>query len=113
MDCLFCKIAQGAIPATIHYEDTQIVAFADIYPKAPVHLLIIPRRHIATLNDLTPADVPLVGQMVQVATQLAKKLGLSDKGYRIVNNCNEEGGQTVFHIHCHLLGGRQMTWPPG
>lgn len=113
MDCLFCKIATGEIPAKIAYRDDMIVAFDDINPQAPTHKIIIPQKHIATLNDLHDGDSELIGQMVQAATQLAKQLNLAKDGYRIVMNCNEHGGQSVFHIHLHLLGGRRMTWPPG
>lgn len=113
MACLFCKIANGEVPANILYQDDNLVAFEDINPQAPHHKIIIPRKHIATLNDLQKEDNLLIGQMVQVATELAKDLNLSDSGYRVVMNCNAGGGQTVFHVHLHLLGGRQMTWPPG
>lgn len=112
-DCLFCKIAQGEIPATKVYEDEEVIAFRDLNPQAPTHLLIIPRRHIATLNDLQDGDAPLVGKMFMVAKQLAHAEGFSEQGYRTVFNCNRAGGQEVFHIHLHLLGGRQMRWPPG
>lgn len=113
MDCLFCKIASGSIPATIIYQDDKVVAFDDINPQAIQHKIIIPRKHIATLNDLQDEDNTLIGDMVQTATALAKKLAIAEQGYRLVMNCNAGGGQTVFHIHLHLLGGRHMTWPPG
>lgn len=113
MDCLFCKIASGSIPANIIYQDEQVVAFDDIGPQAPHHKIIIPRKHIATLNDISSDDNLLMGQIMQTAVTLAKSLKMADTGYRIVMNCNAHGGQTVFHIHMHLLGGRQMTWPPG
>lgn len=113
MDCLFCKIIKGDIPAKIIYEDENIVAFDDINPQAPQHKLIIPRKHIATINDLDPQDNVLIGQMTQVAKKLAQDLDIHEKGYRIVMNCNAGAGQTVFHIHMHLLGGRAMLWPPG
>jgi histidine triad (HIT) family protein len=113
MDCLFCKIANGEIPAKIDYQDDNVVAFADINPQAPVHLLIIPRQHINTLNDLRPEELPIVGDLVRIAGQLAKKHQISEDGYRLVMNCNANGGQSVFHIHMHLLGGRLMAWPPG
>ena len=112
-DCLFCKIAAGEIPAAIVYEDDRLVAFKDISPQAPIHMLVIPRQHIATLNDLAPQDHDLVGEMVRCAASLAKDHGVAEAGYRTVFNCNAEGSQTVFHIHLHLLGGRQMSWPPG
>ena len=113
MDCLFCKIANGDIPANIIYKDELVVAFDDINPQAPQHKIIIPRKHIATLNDLHKEDNALIGHMVQSGVMLAKQLNIANDGYRLVNNCNTFGGQTVFHIHIHLLGGRQMTWPPG
>jgi histidine triad (HIT) family protein len=112
-DCLFCKIIAKTIPATIVHEDDQVLAFRDISPKAPTHILIIPKKHIATLNDIENDDKNLLGHMITTAKQLAKADGLADDGYRLVINCNEDGGQTVFHIHLHLLGGRQMSWPPG
>lgn len=113
MDCLFCKIAEGQIPAKIHYQDEKVVAFADIAPQAPVHLLVIPRQHISTINELDESHSPLIGHMVNVATQLAKDANIAEAGYRVVMNCNAGGGQAVYHIHCHMLGGRQMAWPPG
>ena len=112
-DCLFCKIANGTIPAKMVYEDDMVVAFDDINPQAPHHKIIIPRKHIATINDAEASDSQLIGHMVHVAANLAKKLNIAEPGYRIVMNCNAQAGQTVFHIHFHLLGGRQMTWPPG
>ena len=113
MDCIFCKIASHEIPATIIYEDDKIIAFDDLHPKAPQHKLIIPRKHIATLNDLTEEDSLLAGHMLLVSTQLAKKLDIAEDGYRLVINCNAAAGQEVFHIHIHLLGGRDLHWPPG
>ena len=112
-NCIFCKIAEGEIPSTLLYQDDQVVAFNDLIPQAPQHILIIPRKHIATLNDLTPDDNLLMGNLALTAQHLAKKLGIADHGYRLVMNCNADGGQAVFHIHMHLLGGRQMSWPPG
>lgn len=112
-DCLFCKIINKTIPATIVHDDAQVVAFRDISPKAPTHILVIPKKHIATINDIDADDKPLIGHMMLVAKQLAAAEGLAEDGYRLVMNCNDDGGQTVFHIHLHLLGGRQMTWPPG
>ena len=112
-DCLFCKISAGEIPATIRYEDDRVVVFDDIDPQAPHHLLIIPRKHIATALDLSLEDNDLVGHIYQVAGKLARELGFADAGFRIVNNCNKAGGQVVWHLHFHLLAGRQMTWPPG
>lgn len=112
-DCIFCKIAAGGIPATIVYQDDQIVAFNDINPQAAHHVIIIPQKHIATLNALEDDDNELMGHMIKSASMLAKQLGIADDGYRLVMNCNEKGGQTVYHIHLHLLGGRHMHWPPG
>ena len=112
-DCLFCRIASGEIPASIVYQDERLVAFRDINPQAPVHVLLIPRRHIGTLSDLSPADDGIVGEMVRRAAAIAGELGVSERGYRTVFNCNADAGQTVFHIHLHLLGGRKMAWPPG
>lgn len=113
MDCLFCKVVSGEIPAKMIYQDESVVAFDDINPQAPQHKLIIPRKHIATLNDLQAEDNELMGQLVQAAKTLAKQLNIAEDGYRLVMNCNPGAGQTVFHIHVHLLGGRRMTWPPG
>lgn len=112
-DCLFCRLAAGEIPATIVYEDAQLLAFKDITPQAPTHILVIPRRHIASLNDLGPEDDALVGEMTRRAAAIAKEQGLADRGYRVLFNCNADAGQTVFHIHMHLLGGRRLGWPPG
>lgn len=113
MDCLFCRIAQQQIPATFVHEDDQVVAFRDISPRAPVHLLIIPKQHVTTINDLQPGDAALAGHMLLTAQKLAATEGIAESGYRLVMNCNREGGQTVYHIHLHLLGGRSMHWPPG
>lgn len=112
-DCLFCKIVAGDIPADKVYEDQKILAFRDIKPQAPIHVLIIPKRHIATINDLTSADAGLVGQLYLTAKQIAADLGVAESGYRTLMNCNRDGGQDVFHIHLHLLAGRRMQWPPG
>ena len=112
-DCLFCKIVAGDIPASIVHEDEHAIAFDDINPQAPTHVLVVPRRHIATLNDLGPEDAGLVGHLVTVARDVAAARGHSEAGYRTVFNCNAAGGQTVFHLHIHLLAGRNMTWPPG
>jgi histidine triad (HIT) family protein len=111
--CLFCRLVAGEVPARVVYQDDSLVAFHDINPQAPVHLLLVPRRHIATLNDLTAADDELVGAMTRRAAALAAELGLAARGYRTVFNCNRDAGQTVFHIHLHLLGGRPLHWPPG
>lgn len=110
-DCLFCKMVAGEIKPDKVYEDNDVLAFRDINPQAPIHLLIIPKTHIATLNDLE--DHALSGKLLQTAILLAKQEGLAEEGYRTVFNCNENGGQEVFHLHMHLLGGRQMQWPPG
>lgn len=112
MDCLFCKIINKEIPAQIIYEDDQVIAFNDISPQAPTHALIIPRKHISTLNDIESNDSALVGHMVKSAAQIAKQMGFAENGYRTVFNCNQDGGQTVYHIHLHLLGGKAMGWPP-
>jgi len=112
-DCLFCKIIAGQIPASIVYQDDRVVAFNDINPQAPTHVLVVPRRHLASLNDLTAEDDGLVGEIVRRGAALAKAAGHADRGYRAVFNCNADAGQTVFHIHLHVLGGRTMTWPPG
>jgi histidine triad (HIT) family protein len=112
-DCLFCRIIAGEIPGTIVFQDETLVAFRDINPQAPLHVLIIPKRHIASLNDLSDADDALVGSMIRRAAALAKEHGYSEGGYRTVFNTNREAGQTVFHIHLHLLAGRRLTWPPG
>lgn len=112
-DCLFCKISSGKIPAHIVFENTDVVAFHDIHPAAPTHLLIVPKKHISTINDCEKQDESLLGQMILVAKSLAKQNNLNDAGYRLIFNVNSDGGQQVFHIHLHVLGGRQMTWPPG
>ena len=112
-DCLFCKIIAGEIPGHLVHEDPDVVAFKDINPQAPLHLLIVPRRHIPTLNDLAPADDGLIGVMLRRAAALATQNGYADRGYRTVLNCNRDAGQTVFHIHLHLLAGRGLGWPPG
>ena len=113
IDCLFCKIVKGEIPAQVIYHDEKVLAFNDISPQAPQHKLVIPLKHIATLNALEAEDTLLTGHLVQTATQLAKEFGMAEAGYRLVMNCNASAGQTVFHLHLHLLGGRQMLWPPG
>jgi len=108
-DCLFCKIIAKQIPADIIYEDENLLAFKDINPQAPLHILIVPHQHIATINDASNEDANLLGTMILAAQKLAKDNGVSEPGYRLVMNCNEQGGQTVFHIHLHLLAGRQLT----
>lgn len=112
-DCIFCKIAKNELNANIAYEDETCIAFHDINPKAPIHLLIIPKKHIATLNDVADNETQLAGHLVQTAKKLAKEFDIAEQGYRILMNCNDFGGQEVYHIHLHLLGGRNMTWPPG
>jgi histidine triad (HIT) family protein len=112
-DTIFTKIINKEIPAEIVYEDDEVLAFNDINAQAPVHILIIPKREIPTLNDLNPEDELLIGKLVYRASQIAKELGISKDGYRVLFNCNEGAGQTVFHIHLHLLGGRKLNWPPG
>ena len=113
MDCLFCKIVAGEIPADIVYESDTALAFRDINPQAPTHVLVIPRKHIATINDITEADQAIVGSLYTAAKEIAVAEGVEESGYRAVMNCNEGAGQTVFHIHLHVLGGRQLGWPPG
>ncbi len=112
-DCLFCRIVEGKIPAQKVYEDATCVGFLDINPQAPTHALFVPKRHVATLNDLTQEDRELVGHLHVAAAKVARERGFADQGYRVVMNCNAAAGQTVFHIHLHLLGGRAFTWPPG
>ena len=111
--CLFCKIVSRDIPAKILYEDDRLLAFEDINPQAPLHALLIPKTHIASLNDLTPEQDALVGEMTRRAAALAKERGYADRGFRTVFNTNRDAGQTVFHIHLHVLGGRSFHWPPG
>jgi histidine triad (HIT) family protein len=112
-NCLFCKIVAGDIPAEIIYESESAIGFRDVNPQAPTHVLIIPREHIATINDLDAGHEMTVGKLYLAAKAIAADEGLADDGYRVVMNCNEAAGQTVFHIHLHLLGGRSLAWPPG
>ena len=112
-DCIFCKIAAGDIAADFVYEDDRVVAFRDITPQAPTHILIIPRQHISTLLDTSAETAPLLGRMQHAAVVIARQEGLGDRGFRLVTNCLEEAGQSVFHLHLHLLGGRRLGWPPG
>jgi len=112
-DCLFCKIIDKKIPASIVYEDDHVLAFNDINPQAPTHVLLVPKRHIATLNDLAAGDDGIVGELARRAAAIAGERGIATGGYRTVFNTNRDAGQTVFHIHLHLLGGRSMAWPPG
>ena len=111
--CIFCRIASGEIPSRRVHEDAEIVAFEDVNPQAPVHVLVVPRAHIPTLNDLDPTTAALAGRIVMVGREVAHKKGLGERGYRLVWNCLEEAGQSVFHLHLHVLGGRPMGWPPG
>lgn len=112
MGCIFCKIANGEIPSTKVYEDDKMLAFRDLDPQAPVHILMIPKEHIASADDLTEENAQIVAHIFTAAKKIAAAEGLTN-GYRIVNNCGEDGGQTVKHLHFHLLGGRSMAWPPG
>jgi histidine triad (HIT) family protein len=112
-DCLFCPIIGGEIPADIVFQTDTVIAFRDINPQAPTHILIIPGRHISTINDITDEDTQLVGSLFTAAREIAAQEGLADDGYRVVMNCGEGAGQSVFHIHLHLLGGRALGWPPG
>jgi histidine triad (HIT) family protein len=113
LDCLFCKIVKREIPSSIVYEDDRVFAFNDINPQAPTHVLVVPKRHIASLNELQAGDDQLVGELVRRAAAIAKDRGISASGFRTVFNTNLAAGQTVFHIHLHLIGGRSLTWPPG
>lgn len=113
MDCLFCSIANKDIPAEIVYEDDSVIAFRDIHAQAPTHALVIPKKHIATINDIDSSDNELIGHMFQAAKKITADEGASDNGYRLVMNCNSDGGQTVYHIHLHVLAGRSLQWPPG
>ena len=113
MDCLFCRIAAGEIPSTTVYEDDMVYAFRDIEPQAPVHVLIIPKQHIASANEINDENCAIVGHIFKVAAEIAKNEGIAEDGYRIVTNIGENGGQTVKHLHYHMLGGRYLQWPPG
>jgi histidine triad (HIT) family protein len=112
-DCIFCKIINKKIPANVAFEDKDIIAFHDINPAADIHLVVLPKKHIETLNALKDEDIPLVGKIFLVIKDLALKHGISGEGYRVVANCNKNAGQEIFHIHFHLLGGRRFKWPPG
>lgn len=112
-NCIFCKIAAGDIPSEIVQEDERVVAFRDTNPQAPTHVLVIPRKHVATINDLAQEDAEDVGRLFLVAAEIAKREGIDESGYRVVMNCMEGAGQSVFHIHLHVLGGRRFSWPPG
>ena len=113
MNCLFCKIVDKEIPAKIVYEDEHVLAFEDLNPQAPVHILVIPKKHISTSLDIQEEDNELIGRMSRAASAIAKEKGIAENGFRTVMNCNRDAGQTVFHIHLHLIGGRAMHWPPG
>jgi histidine triad (HIT) family protein len=113
MPCLFCQIAEKKIPARVAFEDEHVLAFHDIKPQAPVHVLVVPKRHITSLLDVTQGDDALLGRLVRVARDLAQELGLNDRGFRLVFNTGEDAGYSVFHIHLHLVGGRPLGWPPG
>lgn len=110
---IFSKIIDRQVPADIIYEDDQVLAFKDIDPQAPIHILIIPKKEIPTINNITEEDIPLIGKLIFVAKKLAKEFGIDENGYRLVMNCNRDAGQAVFHTHLHLLGGRKFNWPPG
>lgn len=112
-DCVFCKMASGDIQPDLLYQDDTLLAFRDVAPQAPFHVLIVPREHIVTLNDLEPRHAALAGQMLLTATRIAAEQGYAESGYRTVMNCNRDGGQSVWHIHLHLLAGRRLAWPPG
>jgi histidine triad (HIT) family protein len=111
--CLFCRIIAGEIPGKFLYQDDRLVVLQDVNPQAPLHALVIPRKHVASLNDLSAEDDGLVGEMIRRAAAVAREQGVAERGYRAVFNCNSEAGQTVFHIHLHVIGGRPMAWPPG
>ena len=111
--CLFCGIAQKEVPAKVVYEDKEVIAFHDVHPQAPVHVVVIPRRHWARISELEQADAAVVGKIVLTANRIAQDLKIAEQGYRLVMNCNAYGGQTVYHVHLHLMGGRPMQWPPG
>ena len=112
-NCLFCKIINGEITAKKVYENEHIIAFNDIDPKAPIHILVIPKKHIRSINELNLSDINLAGEIILAAKKIAKDQGVDSKGFRVVFNTNDDGGQTVYHIHMHIMGGRQMQWPPG
>lgn len=112
-ECIFCKIVAGEIPCRKVYEDEHVIAFHDLYPAAPSHALVIPKKHVSTLLDFTEEDTELMGKVLRGVQHVAKELGLDESGFRVVNNMGEHGGQTVYHVHFHVLGGRHLTWPPG
>ena len=112
-DCIFCKIVNNEIPSKKVYEDDKVLAFYDISPEAPVHIVVIPKEHIQSVNELDDNNVYIVSHIFMVIKKIAKELGIAEKGYRVVNNCGEDGGQSVHHLHFHVLGGRSFKWPPG
>ena len=112
-DCLFCKIGSGQIASRVVQQDEEILAFEDLNPQAPVHVLVIPKRHIGSLNEAGEGELALLGRLFEVANRVAEKQGIAESGYRVVANVGRDGGQTVFHLHVHVLGGRPMAWPPG
>jgi len=112
-DCIFCKIGAGQIPAKVVFQTEEVLAFEDLNPQAPVHVLVIPKRHIGTLSEAQAGDQALLGRLLEAAAQIADKKGIAESGYRVVANSGRDGGQTVLHLHLHVLGGRHMTWPPG
>jgi histidine triad (HIT) family protein len=112
-ECVFCRIVAGTLPATRVFEDDRCLAFRDLHPAAPTHVLVVPRRHVATMNDFAEADEALLGHLLRTGAEVARTLGLAGSGYRLVLNTNGDGGQTVFHVHLHVLGGRALHWPPG
>ncbi|MDZ7261590.1 MAG: histidine triad nucleotide-binding protein [candidate division KSB1 bacterium] len=111
--CVFCNIVSGKLSSDVLYQGEDIIAFRDINPQAPSHILIIPKKHIPTVNDLQPTDAELLGKMILVARDLAQQEGIAERGFRLIINCNRESGQAVYHLHLHLIGGRRMRWPPG
>ncbi len=113
MSCLFCEIVAGRIPAKVAYQDDDVIAFHDIQPQARVHVLVVPKRHVTSLLDLTPADDALAGKLVRTGRDLARELGVADGGFRLVFNCGDDAGYSVYHIHLHVIGGRKLGWPPG
>ncbi|MBI5103346.1 MAG: histidine triad nucleotide-binding protein [Nitrospirae bacterium] len=112
-ECLFCRIINKQVPARVAHEDERVLAFEDITPQAPVHILVIPKKHLSTVLDIGPDDHALIGHMLQTAGNIARERGIADRGFRLVMNTNPEAGQTVYHIHLHILGGRPLHWPPG
>lgn len=112
-DCIFCKISRHEVPSRIVFENERLLAFHDLFPAAPTHILLIPKTHYTTLNDVPASEAAVLGELMTTAAQIARDNGFADDGYRVVMNCNSDGGQSVYHIHLHLLAGRKLTWPPG